>query len=598
VTLQRALLLLIATALLAGIIPAGVALDRRLEAELESRAREELALAPRVLADRNTSIGAALMMSAKDLSGVTGIADALARGAPAEAYQRLEAARGPLGDEPVLMDSAGNVWRAGGRRMGTYPELVEETRGGEMPVTIVADSVPRIVALAGVRHEGRWVGATGVTRPFDASVAGTLAGLTRSTVIILGAGGHLAATSVEDTAAMQALAEVAREQTADGRVRELRAGGRRYLVTATGLGDAATVAFVRDLDRELAVLPKLRQVEAMAGAAALLFGLVLGAVFALRIARPMTSLADASDRLAAGDFAAPLAPSRIREIDRVSEAFDGMRRALAGRLEELQQTNRELADREERLTALQAEFIQRERLAASGRMVAELAHEIRNPVASLRNCLELLLRRLDDDPRGQEFANLAIDELLRMHELAERMLDLNRPRDPDTADCDALAVVREAAALVDAGARGDHHSIHVTGDPTLRAAIPPDALKQVLLNLVYNAREAVPHGLDLEIRAVSSGSIARLEVTDNGPGIPEDVLPQVFDPFFTTKSNTGGVGLGLSVADGIVRKYGGRISAENLDGGGARFRIDLPRLSGKEQTTEDETAAAETEVPT
>lgn len=252
-----------------------------------------------------------------------------------------------------------------------------------------------------------------------------------------------------------------------------------------------------------------------------------------------------------------------------------MRTALAARLKELHDSNRELADRQARLTALQGELIQRERLAASGRMVAELAHEIRSPVAALRNCLEVLLRRLDGDPPGREFANLAIDELLRMHELAERMLDLNRPADPGRAACRVGTVAREVRALMYAGSP-DGYSIEISGEDA-SAAIPPDALKQVFLNLVGNAREAVGKGLQLnvEVRAVDSG--VRVSVHDNGPGIPPEILPRIFDPFFTTKTNTGGVGLGLSVAEGIVRKYGGRIYAEtSVPDGGASFVLELP----------------------
>ena len=113
----------------------------------------------------------------------------------------------------------------------------------------------------------------------------------------------------------------------------------------------------------------------------------------------------------------------------MSTTFDSMRRALAARLEELGHANVELVDRNARLTALQSDLMQRDRLDAAGRLVAQLAHEIRNPIASLRNCLELIRRRVEHDPEALEFTDLAIDELLRMHELAEQMLDLNRPRD-------------------------------------------------------------------------------------------------------------------------------------------------------------------------
>lgn len=217
----------------------------------------------------------------------------------------------------------------------------------------------------------------------------------------------------------------------------------------------ATVVFVRDLTRDLAVLPRFRRVIALSAAGALLLAVLLGTVAALRIARPVQSLAAAADRLAAGDSAGPLMPSSIREISRLSYAFDAMRDALAARIREVTAANRELADRQARLTTAQSEILQRERLAVSGRLVAELSHEIRNPIANVRNCLEIVRRRVEDDAEAREFTDLAIDELLRMHELAEQMLDLNRPRDPTVRSSRAVSVAREVATRP--GGRGQGH---------------------------------------------------------------------------------------------------------------------------------------------
>ena len=184
--------------------------------------------------------------------------------------------------------------------------------------------------------------------------------------------------------------------------------------------------------------------------------LILGTLFAGRLARPVGSLADAADRLAAGDFDAPLEPSGCQEVTRVSDAFDQMRKALRARLAELEEANlrleeanRELEDRQERLVVLQAELVQRDRLASAGRLLAQLAHEIRNPIASIRNCLEVLRRRTADEPEAQEFADMAIDELLRMHELTEQMLDVHRPRDPENSSCDVTQVAQEVANLLE-----------------------------------------------------------------------------------------------------------------------------------------------------
>ncbi len=299
-------------------------------------------------------------------------------------------------------------------------------------------------------------------------------------------------------------------------------------------------------------------------------------------ARPVRALAEASESLAAGDFEAPVPRSALSDVDRVGRSFREMRDALSRRLEELEAVNLELAEQQERLQALQGELIQRDRLAASGRLVAELAHEIRNPVASIRNCLEVLDRRLAADPEGQVFSRLAIGELARMHELAEGLLDLNRPLDPDARGCDAAEIADQVAALMGAGRQGERWPIRVsrTGSVPSDSAIAPEALKQVLINLVQNAQEAMPDGGPIEIRLDGADDRTRIEIEDAGPGIPDDILPRIFDPFFTTKGEVSGVGLGLFVAEGIVRRHGGTLSARNRTGGsGAVFRVELPVVS-------------------
>jgi signal transduction histidine kinase len=197
---------------------------------------------------------------------------------------------------------------------------------------------------------------------------------------------------------------------------------------------------------------------------------------------------------------------------------------------------------------------------------------------------------VDDDPQAREFTDLAIDELLRMHELAEQLLDLNRPRDPAVRVCDVGAIVREVVVLVTAGSPTGALVLDVDGPagPGPRAAIAPDALKQVLLNLVQNAREALterapagpsdarpaPGRVTITVRA--DAAKVMVDVADDGPGIPADVLPRIFDPFFTTKGAVHGVGLGLFVAEGLVRTAGGRLTATNRAAGGAQFHLELP----------------------
>jgi len=185
---------------------------------------------------------------------------------------------------------------------------------------------------------------------------------------------------------------------------------------AARLDGAGTAVFAPPLDEELAVLPELRRVAAVSAAAALLIALALGAALAARIARPVQQLAGAAAAFGAGDLAAPIASSSIREVDQMATTFTDMRSALVARLAELRDANAALTDRNTRLTALQTDLMQRDRLVATGRLVVQLAR-----------CGRSLFEPSLDDPfrvtvgvrprRDRPCAQLALHrvELLRRH---------------------------------------------------------------------------------------------------------------------------------------------------------------------------------------
>jgi len=563
ISLNRALLVAIAAAILAGLVPAAVVLDRRLAFALEERARDDLALAPRVLADRVSANATTLMMYAKDLAHAAGLATAVATGDRPGALAMIGAASAALGAAPVLVGPGGESWTG----PAIDSALLAETRAGRMPVVThrLGRSISNI-ALAPIVRDGQWVGAAGITTPLDERMAGTLSGLTRAGVVLVGDGIGTVASTL-DSATTAALTAAVGRAAIDSAPRELTAAGHRVVAVAARLDGAGTAVFVRRLDEELAVLPEIRRVAMFSAGGALLLALALGSALGVRIARPVGQLAGTATAFAAGNLDATVPSSGIREVEQMATAFDDMRRALASRLAELHHTNAALTDRNARLTALQADLMQRDRLAATGRLVAQLAHEIRNPVASLRNCLELIRRRVEHDPEAREFADLAIDELLRMHELAEQMLDVARPQEPGVRMCRPVTVAREVARLASIGStdKGPASSagldIEITGDATVEAAIAPDALKQVLVNLLQNARDAAaPASARVSITVHADGAHTVIDVRDDGPGIPADIARRVFDPFFTTKSAVHGVGLGLFVAEGLVRAAGGTVS--------------------------------------
>ena len=595
--LQRAILGAIVAALLAGIVPAGVALDRRLAAALDQRARDDLALAPRLFKDRTASTADALMMHAKDLAHLPGLAEAIASGDRLRAIRLVDDAHASLGGgDAVLVGPNGESWIG----PPVDPALVARTRAGEMPVSLsLSASAINNVAVAPVSTDKSWTGAAGLVSPMDARAAEALSGLTRSAVVVVASNG--ATVTTLDTMSTRLIVAESMTGKLGSTPMVIQGGPRRLIAVSAPLERVGSVVFARYLDDELAVLPQLRRVAAISAVAALALALILGAIFAARIAQPVRELSTAAAAVERGEFTAPLPASRVVEVQQMSTTFDSMRRALAARLEELRNANAALVDRNARLTALQSDLMQRDRLDAAGRLVAQLAHEIRNPIASLRNCLELIRRRVEDDTEAREFADIAIDELLRMHELAEQMLDLNRPRDPGAQRCHPVVVAREVTRLALVGAAREQVQITVAGDERLEAAMAPDAMKQVLFNLIQNGREAYagwPARPDTPARvAISVGSVdqeIRIEVTDNGPGIPPEILSRIFDPFFTTKEAVHGVGLGLFVAEGLVRPAGGRITAGNVSPsadrrGGAWFQIELPMPAG--EAPEHETSA-------
>ncbi len=576
---KRALLILILLVLAVGTIPAGIVAYARLARALEDGVRESLTMAPDLLSNRWSATVDVRMMHARDLARTEGLAEALRDGDDSRAAGMVEQAGAGFPEAPVLVGRDGASILQGDT---LPPELLEATRRGEMPVEVVPGAGQvHVVSLAPVEAGGEWVGAAGGTSSLDAGEAAALAALTRSGVLILeGERAVVGAAGVDEGADTLAVLVPSGEG-----IHEVQWGGSRFLALTAPLSGGSRVVFLKNLNQELAVLPLLRRIAFWSAGITLALAMLLGTLFAGRLARPVHGLAAAAGRLAAGDFEAPLQPSGIAEIDQVSDAFDQMRASLQARLAELEEANRrlgeanqELEDRQQRLMVLQTELVQRDRLASAGRLLAQLAHEIRNPIASIRNCLEVLRRRTAGEPDAQRFADMAIDELLRMHELTEQMLDVHRPRDPEGSASDVTRVAQEVASLLKAGTEpGTELNVSVVGSGRPVARIAPDSLKQVLLNLGLNAREAMRDQGPIEIVISSKEGRVRLELLDRGPGIPPEILSRIFDPFFTTKSQVQGVGLGLFTAEAIVRTYGGRIEASNrTDGPGARFTIEFP----------------------
>jgi signal transduction histidine kinase len=234
---------------------------------------------------------------------------------------------------------------------------------------------------------------------------------------------------------------------------------------------------------------------------------------------------------------------------------------------------------------MEEEVFRKNKLAELGTIAAGVAHEIRNPLASIRTFAQLMPERMDDPEFKNEFSKLVLKDVDRITKVVESMLAFARPAQVTIAEHSSVDLVEEAVLLVRARLR--NKSIELTKQfhdkPVLRA--DKQQILQVLVNLLSNAVDALPEQGKIRIATgtrwmdgAGAGSKPRqyavIEVADNGPGIPAAVRNRLFDPFFTTKKE--GTGLGLSISQKIVRDHGGIITVSSIEGKGTTFQVNLP----------------------
>ncbi|MBD3163551.1 MAG: hypothetical protein GF346_13695, partial [Candidatus Eisenbacteria bacterium] len=230
-------------------------------------------------------------------------------------------------------------------------------------------------------------------------------------------------------------------------------------------------------------------------------------------------------------------------------------------------------------------------LATAGQLAAVVAHEIRNPLAILQSRAERVQEELLDGADPKEAAamlDVVPVEVRRMNRILTNYLSLARLREgPGRAEL--LTVIRETLELVEAdlSRQGIRTRLDAPGED-LRIAIDAGPLRQALLNLFLNARDAMPAGGELIVGVAREGAVVRIEVADTGTGIEKKRLGRLFEPFFTTRAS--GSGLGLAVVDSVVRAARGRIEVASTPGAGSRFTLRLPVEPDEDAKGEDDGA--------
>ena len=226
---------------------------------------------------------------------------------------------------------------------------------------------------------------------------------------------------------------------------------------------------------------------------------------------------------------------------------------------------------------LEDQLIQAEKLSSIGLLAAGVAHEVNTPLAVIASQAQMLMRQESpDDPRSRTLDKI-IKQAFRASEIVNNLLKFSRVSGSEYSDLDLNKLVRETVSLVEPMLRASKIAVNAQLCPSLPLVYAnPGKLQQVFMNLIINARDAMPRGGELTISTDCEDSSVRVEVSDNGVGISPEHLSKIFDPFFTTKSTSRGTGLGLAVTYGIIREHLGKIEVKSAIGRGTSFRVELP----------------------
>jgi len=254
----------------------------------------------------------------------------------------------------------------------------------------------------------------------------------------------------------------------------------------------------------------------------------------------------------------------------------GRARQLRQQSIELERANRELAGSFERVK-------QADRLAAVGQLAAGLAHEIRHPLASLEGAINVLENPESPEDLRAEFRGIVRKECRRLSGLLTELLDFAKPRKPRLRQVDLVDRITEVVGLARStvGSRTEIRTNIARDLPSVEC--DEEQIKQVVLNLLMNAAQAMPEGGSITVTAFREGSEVALSVGDEGEGVPDELTSRIFDPFFTTRE--AGTGLGLAVVHQIIMQHRGRIEVSRNPDKGARFTIYLPMRNGNNDET-------------
>jgi PAS domain S-box-containing protein len=235
---------------------------------------------------------------------------------------------------------------------------------------------------------------------------------------------------------------------------------------------------------------------------------------------------------------------------------------------------------ERELREMQQALLQSEKLAAMGRLTSQIAHELNNPIYGIMNTLELLKTEIPPENKRRRILELSLSEIRRLAEMLRNMLSFSKPEEEKRRPVKINELVEGILLVMEKQMKESNIKVETYFDETLPEVMAStNQMRQVMLNLLKNAKEAMPKGGSLTVRTSLEDHKVMVAIQDTGVGIPEELRDKIFEAFFTTKQKVKGVGLGLSVCYGIIKDHGGEIRVESEVDKGTTFTILLPMSS-------------------
>lgn len=261
----------------------------------------------------------------------------------------------------------------------------------------------------------------------------------------------------------------------------------------------------------------------------------------------------------AGNLTERIEEPKIVELNRISREINNLAETLESNISRQKQ--------------LEIDLARNEKLAALGRVASGVAHEVRNPLASMKLKIQLAERHRSDEAKLEKTFDVLLEEINRLDGIVKKLLDVSRPAKLSVTDINLKNVVERRIQLLQEKTESSNVTIETLLENDLQISGDGEKLAQVFDNLLLNGIEAMPKGGILNVLAYKKDFSIVIEITDEGMGVSEEAKARLFEPFFTTKDN--GTGLGLAISREIIEAHHGRLYAtENAKG--AKFVIELP----------------------